>query len=151
MDKLSQEASRIMTERFGKDTVIALATTENGVPYVRNVNAYYEDGAFYIITYALSNKMKQIAKNPAVAVAGDWFTAHGEGINLGYFYKEENTQIAEKLKAVFAEWIDNGHNNFENVNTCILCIKLQDGFLLSHGTRYDIDFIQETSFSKPVL
>lgn len=51
-----------MMERFGKDTVIALATVEHEVPYVRNVNAYYEDGSFYIITYALSNKIKQIEK-----------------------------------------------------------------------------------------
>ena len=60
MPKISQEAEKIMTERFGKDTVIALATSENGVPYVRYVNAYYEHGAFYIITHALSNKMKHI-------------------------------------------------------------------------------------------
>ena len=83
MIKLSKEAEKIMVERFGKDAVIALATTENGIPYVRNVNAYYEDGAFYIITYALSNKMKHIGSNPTVAIAGDWFTAHGKGINLG--------------------------------------------------------------------
>ena len=48
MIQLSQEAQKIMTERFGKDTIIALATNENGIPYVRNVNAYYEHGAFYI-------------------------------------------------------------------------------------------------------
>ena len=54
----SPEAETIMMERFGKDTILALATADNGVPYVRNVNAYYEDGAFYVITHALSNKMK---------------------------------------------------------------------------------------------
>lgn len=137
MSKLSPEAEKIMIERFGKDTVIALATTENGIPYVRNVNAYYENGAFYIITYALSNKMRHIEKNPAVAIAGDWFTAHGKGINLGYFGKEENHGIAEKLRNAFAEWIDNGHNNFEDKNTIILCVELTDGLLLSHGTRYE--------------
>lgn len=57
MKKIKPEAEKIMVERFGKDTVIALATIENGVPYVRSVNAYYENGAFYIITYALSNKI----------------------------------------------------------------------------------------------
>lgn len=46
----------------------------------------------------------------------------------------------EKLKEVFYTWIDNGHNNFEDQNTCILCIKLTEGILFSHGTRYDIDF-----------
>lgn len=42
MKKLIQEVNEIMIERFGKDSVIALATIENGVPYVRNVNAYTE-------------------------------------------------------------------------------------------------------------
>ena len=137
MRELGSEAEKIMMERFGKDTVIALATVEHGVPYVRKVNAYYEDGSFYIITYALSNKIKQIEKNPNVAIAGDWFTAHGRGNNLGYFGKEENRIIAEKLKIVFAEWIDNGHNNFDDENTIILCVELTDGLLLSHGTRYE--------------
>ena len=137
MRKLCSEAEKIMTERFGKDTVIALATVEQEVPYVRKVNAYYEDGSFYIITYALSNKIKQIEKNPNVAIARDWFTAHGKGNNLGYFGKEENRIIAEKLKIIFAEWIDNGHNNFDDENTIILCVELTDGLLLSHGTRYE--------------
>ena len=63
------EAEAILQERFGKDSIIALATVEDGIPSVRNVNAYYEDGAFYIITYGLSGKMQQIAKNPTVAIA----------------------------------------------------------------------------------
>ena len=138
MKKINPEAEKIMIERFGKDSVIALATTENGVPYVRNVNAYYEAGAFYIITYARSNKIKHIKNNPVVAIAGDWFTAHGKGINLGYFGKKENEMIAEKLKNAFAEWINNGHTNFDDENTIILCVELTDGLLLSHGTRYEI-------------
>lgn len=137
MKKPGEEAEKIMIERFGKDSIIALATTDQGIPYVRNVNAYYEDGAFYIITHALSNKMRHIKTNPTVAIAGDWFTAHGTGINLGYFGKPENQTIAEKLKIAFAEWINNGHNNFEDENTIILCIELTDSLLFSHGTRYE--------------
>ena len=87
MEKLGSEAEKILSERFGKDNVIALATIENDLPYVRNVNAFYEDRAFYIITHALSNKMKQLAENPHAAISGEWFTAHGIGINLGYFHK----------------------------------------------------------------
>lgn len=137
MKKLDKEAEKIMIERFGKDTVIALATIENGIPYARYVNAYYENGAFYIITYALSNKIKHIENNSTIAIAGEWFTAHGKGINLGYFGKKENQIIAGKLKNAFAEWIDNGHNNFDDENTIILCVELTDGLLLSHGTRYE--------------
>ena len=137
MKKLNQEAEKIMIDRFGKDTIIALSTIEKEVPHVRYVNAYYENGAFYIITYALSNKIKHIENNPVVAIAGEWFTAHGKGINLGYFGKKENHAVAEKLKRAFAEWIDNGHNDFDDENTLILRIELTDGLLLSHGTRYE--------------
>ena len=138
MKEWSQEAERIMAERFGKDTVIALATDEGGRPYVRYVNAYYENGAFYVITHALSNKMRQIRGNPVVAIAGDWFTAHGESVNLGYIGKEENRAMADKLKHVFASWIDNGHTDFNDKNTILLRIEVTDGLLLSHGTRYEL-------------
>lgn len=107
---------------------------------MRYVNAYYENGAFYVITHALSNIMKHIKENPVVAIAGEWFTAHGNGISLGYFGKKENYVIADKLKEVFAEWIDNGHTDLNDENTIILCVQLTEGILFSHGTRYDIDF-----------
>lgn len=59
--------------------------SEDNMPYVRYVNAYYEAGAF-------------------------------------------------------AEWIDNGHNNFADEKTIILCVRLEQGVLFSRGTRYEIDF-----------
>ena len=143
MEQLTQITATIMKERFGKDSIIALATTCDNIPYVRYVNAYYEEKAVYIITYGLSDKMKQITKNPTVSIAGDWFTAQGKGVNLGFFGKQENTEIAETLQRVFAEWIDNGHNNFEDENTCILKVELTEGVLFSHGKRYHIDFTKQ--------
>lgn len=137
MKNWNDQAEKIMAERFGKDTVISLATIKDGVPYVRYVNTYYENGSFYTITYGLSNKMKHIEVNPVVAIAGEWFTAHGKGINLGYFGKPENALIAEKLRMTFSEWIDNGHNDFSDENTVILQVELTDAVLLSHGTRYE--------------
>ena len=140
MEKLSAEAEKIMIDRFGKDSVIALATEANGRPYVRSVNSYYDGGAFYVLTYALTGKMKQISINPHVAIAGEWFTASGKGVNLGFFGKKENEAIAARMKEVFSAWIGNGHSNLEDENTCILKIELTEGLLLSHGTRYEIDF-----------
>ena len=140
MEKLTEITANIMKERFGKDSIIALATADDNVPYVRTVDAYYEAGAFYIITYGLSNKMKQIEKNPAVAISGDWFTAEGIAKNLGWFGKSDNDEIAAKLRTAFAQWIDNGHNNFEDENTIILQVELKEGVLFSQGKRYHIDF-----------
>ncbi|MBS6195741.1 MAG: pyridoxamine 5'-phosphate oxidase family protein [Clostridiales bacterium] len=143
-EKFPADARKIMKERFQKDTLLALATTDGITPYVRVVNGYYEDNAFYVITHACSAKMDQIRRNPSVSICGEWFTAHGSGINLGYFGKKENQLLAEKLKNAFASWIDNGHNDFEDQNTCILCIQLTKGVLFSHGTRYQIDFTKDS-------
>ena len=134
---ISQTSENIMKERFGKDSLIALATVSDGKPYVRAVNSYYEDGCFYVITYELSNKMRHIRENPIIGICGEWFTAHGKGTNMGWFCKEDNKVIAQKLREVFCEWIDNGHNDFNDENTIILRVELTDGLLLSHGTRYE--------------
>lgn len=142
MEKLTAETEKIMLERFGRDSLIALATAADNIPYVRTVDAYYENRAFYVLTYGLSAKMKQIAENPVVAISGEWFSAHGRGVNMGYFGKPENKAVADKMRTVFSEWIDNGHNNFEDENTIILRIDLTDGVLFSQGTRYEIDFTE---------
>ena len=136
--RISAEAERIMKERFGKDTVIALATEAGGTPSVRYVNAFYDSGCFYVVTHALSNKMRQLRENPKAAIAGEWFTAHGKGLNLGRFGSAENQRLAQTLREVFAAWIDNGHMELNDENTVILCIELTDGLLLSHGRRYEL-------------
>ena len=61
---IPEKAQELLKERFGHDTLIALATVTDGIPSVRTVNSYYEDGKFYVITYAKSAKMKQIEANP---------------------------------------------------------------------------------------
>ena len=142
-EKISPKAKAILAERFGHDTLLSLATMDGEIPFVRIVNSYYENGAFYTVTYALSNKMRQIEKNPTVAVCGEWFTAHGIGENIGHPCAPANAELADKLRTVFAEWYDNGHTDESDPNTCILRIRLTDCLLLSHGTRYDIDFTAE--------
>lgn len=136
----TSEALTIMNERFGHDNLIALATVSKDTPYVRAVNAYYENGSFYVITHAKSNKMLQIDENPHVSICGDWFTAHGVGESRGHILADKNVEIASKLRTVFAEWYDNGHTDESDPNTVILQIRLTRGILFSHGTRYDIEF-----------
>lgn len=130
-------AKQILTERFGGDTLIGLATCVDNIPSVRTVNAWYRDGYFYVITYALSNKMKQIAANPHVGVCGEWFTGHGVAENLGHVLKEEHKEIMRMLRAAFASWYNNGHVNEQDENTCLLRIRLTDGAVYKDGQRYD--------------
>lgn len=138
--KITSEIAAIMDERFGHDTLIALATVDGDAPAVRTVNAYYEDGCFYTVTYALSGKMQHIAKNPKVAICGEWFTAHGVGESMGHIRLAENAATADKLRTAFASWYGNGHTNEADPNTIILRIRLTDGVVFHHGIRYEIDF-----------
>lgn len=138
--KYNETIHNILTERFGKDSLIALATVEDGIPHVRTVDAMYIHDAFYVVTYHLSGKCKQIAKNPVVAISGEWFTAHGIGENLGHVLLPENKAVMELLRTAFSAWYDNGHTNESDPNTCLLKIKLTDGVLFADGIRYDVDF-----------
>ena len=146
MDKF-ETAMEIMKERFGKDNLIAVATTDGERMYNRMVDAYFENGAFYISTYGLSNKMKQIGINPEVAVcAVDWFSGHGVGRNMGWVLDPQNAEIRQKLREAFAAWYDFA-NNEQDKNCCILEIRLTDGMLIKdhHAIRYQIDFINKTA------
>ncbi|MBO5501603.1 MAG: pyridoxamine 5'-phosphate oxidase family protein [Clostridia bacterium] len=134
------ETESILPQRFGQDSIIALATSVNNIPYVRSVDTFYEDGAFYVLTHALSGKMQQILQNPMVAISGEWFTAHGTGENLGWFGSAENAHYAEKMRTVFAAWITNGHSDLTDPNTIILRIRLTHAILFSHGTRYELEY-----------
>jgi len=135
MDKY-EGAIKIMTERFSQDSLIAVATVADGQPFVRTVDGYYEDGAFYVVTYTLSNKMKQIAANSDVAVCGQWFTGHGIGTNLGHVLDESNAVMMTKLRQVFAGWYTAGHVDESDPNTCLLRISLTSGVITDNEKKY---------------
>ena len=67
-----EEALKLLDEKLGnKGGLISLAAIalEPGAggqsrPAAGIVDAYYEDGTFYTVTYATSNKMRRVAQNP---------------------------------------------------------------------------------------
>ena len=144
-------AIKIMNERFGKDNPIAIATMDGKRPSVRTVDGYYENGAFYAVTYTLSNKMKQIKANPEVAVCGiEWFSGHGIGENLGWVRDESNAAIMAKLREAFSSWYTGGHVNEDDRNTCLLRIRLTDGMIIDNEKKYGewqykVDFVNRTA------
>ncbi len=130
-----------LNELFGKDTLLSLATTDGNTPYVRIVDGYFENGSFYIIVDAKSDKMKQIKKNNKVALcSNDYFSAHGIATNLGHIYSEKNMELAKKLKVVFAKWWDNGHSDYNDESTVILEVKLTSAVFFDFETRDVIEF-----------
>lgn len=150
------EGYRLLEENFGhgKDNIIALATIARepgttGVPrpVVRGVDAYYEEGVFYTVTNAQSNKMLQIAANQEVSVASctEMFTASGVGENRGWVLAPENATLRTKLRQAFAAWYDSA-NNEKDESCCILAVRLTRGTLnINHWEKlYHMDFVNRT-------
>lgn len=140
MERFPEEAKRIMVERFGKDSLIALATSDGEWPSIRMVNSFYEDGNFYAIMNSQYREMQHIEQNPKISISGEWFSAHGLGENLGHILDPNNAIIASKLRAAFAQWYYNGYSNESDPNTCILRIHLIEADLMANGIRYEIGF-----------
>ena len=149
-----EEAVKELDERFGggKDNLISLSTIatdgpEGIRPGARLVDAVYENGAFYITSYATSPKMLQIARNPAVAICYivEGFTADAIGENLGWVCDEKNDQIMPRIRDAFAKWYAIA-NNDDDPNTCLLRVKLTAGLWNDphNGIRKEIDFVNKT-------
>ena len=155
MNKYDEAMKRLAEELGDKDNLISLSTIalpqdadDKCRPDARLVDAYYEEGSFYTVTYALSNKMKQIAQNPEVAICiiVDKFKATGIGENLGWVCDEKNVELMSKIRPVFAKWYDEA-NNDEDKNTCLLRVQMTKGlwFDAHTGERLAVDFINNTA------
>ncbi len=151
-----EEGMKLLEEAFGndKDNLISLATIalEKGAngepcPSVRVVDCYYEDGTFYAVTNAQSNKMLQIEQNAEISIASsaEMFNASAIGENLGWAMDEKNARIREKLHKTFEAWYDMANN--DSCKDCVyLAIHLTKGILnINHWEKlYHMDFVNKT-------
>lgn len=150
-----EEGMRLIQASCGneKDNAIALSTialeSENGIPRpcVRDVSAYYEDGVFYVTTWAKSNKMQQIAHNQEVAFSVNFEGIYGSGTGecLGWVLDPKNAGLREKLRKVFADWYD-AANKEEDENCVILAIRITRATIFrDHGAvQYHLDLVNKT-------
>lgn len=151
-----ENAMRLMEDFCGngKDNLIALATVAlspntagNPCPAVRMVNAYYEDGVFYVSTGAKKNKMREIEKNNEVSICGmDLFVARGTAENLGWVKDERNAEIRTKMKKIFAWFDDHGDEN--NPDSIVLRITIMEATITDNEQKYNewqykVDFVKK--------
>lgn len=147
-----EEGLRVIEESCGKsrDNVIALATiaTDVGIegkpyPFVREVDAHYEDGVFYITTWGKSNKVLQILQNNQVAfvVCQEGISGYGIGENLGWVLDPKNSEIREKVRYTFRQWYDHA-NNEQDENCVIVAIRIRQSTVFRDEgvTNITLDF-----------
>ncbi len=146
--KSYQEGIAALKRLYGGDNTIVLATVNKRFePSTRVVDGYYRDGSFYVMTHALTHKMKDIAINPNVSINKDRLNARGRAENCGHPLEEKNRRLRNELMQVFhAFYHESVHE--EDANTCILKIELTDAVFVDNGNLYEIDFKNETAIKR---
>ena len=138
----------LMEEMFSRDYQFAMATTVNDIPSLRFIDTYFENGAFYVVTYANTDKVKEIAVNPNMALCSrKGYSFSGKAYNIGHPLLPENSDIRSKLIKAFKPWYFK-HNN-EDDNICILKIEPKSGFVHKDGIGYNINFVDKTVNTAP--
>lgn len=139
-----ENALKIMQDIFSRDYQFALATSENDTPSLRFVDTYFDGECFYVVTYLYSQKVKEIIKNPNVALCSKkMHSFSGRAYNIGHPLLSENSGIREKLIEVFEPWYFK-HNNENDSNMCYIKIKPTTGFFHKDGTGYKVNFEDKT-------
>ncbi|RII33480.1 pyridoxamine 5'-phosphate oxidase family protein [Clostridium chromiireducens] len=134
-----EKSLNVLEELFAKDYQFALATSNDNTPSVRFVDTFYDKSAFYIVSYAKSQKVKEIENNPKITMCNKLYRFTGIAHNIGHPLLEENLRIREKLTKAFEPWYF-AHNNESDENMCYIKIELKQGFFYKDGTGYKIDF-----------
>jgi len=129
----------IMKDLFAKDYQFAMATVNVDNPSVRFVDTFYDEGCFYVVTYAKSQKVQDIEKNKKISLCNKLYRFNGEAYNIGHPLIEKNKEIRSKLIEAFKPWYFS-HNNENDDNMCYLKIELKEGFIHKDRIGYKVDF-----------
>jgi general stress protein 26 len=143
-----QKSLEVLETLFARDYQFALATSQHNVPSARYIDAYYHQGAFYLITYGKSKKVQDIEDNPHVSLTHKLYRFSGLAQNIGHPLKEENKAIRELLVQAFAPWYFLANNEHDE-HTCFIKITLTEGFFYQDGTGYKVDFRHQRAEAFP--
>lgn len=132
----------VLNKLFKKDYLFSFATAKDNIPSVRVVDAYYDDDAFWIVTYAKSKKVIDIESNPHVALCHNFYSFKGKAWNVGHPLSGNNAAIREKLMTVFQAWYF-AHNNEADEDMCYVKFVPETGFFYHNGTGYKANFMKK--------
>ncbi|NTV78828.1 MAG: pyridoxamine 5'-phosphate oxidase family protein, partial [Clostridiales bacterium] len=96
MDKF-EKSMDVMKALFEKDFQFALATCVDQIPSVRYVDTFYSEGAFYMVTYKTSQKVREIEKNKNISMCHKLIRFRGEAYDIGHPLDEKKASIRAKL------------------------------------------------------
>ncbi len=133
------EAVAAMETLYGRDVPMSMATVDGDRPGVRVVDVYFFGGAFYAVTHRKSAKMREISKNPNVALNHLLFVTRGRAESVGHPLAEGNEALRGELTRAFSKFYAR-HVNENDPDTCILKIAPEWALVFANGFKYAADF-----------
>lgn len=141
MNEMIEKATQILQENIGQDKLMALATRNGEGVAVRTVNVFTDQGCFYFITEADSNKYRQMSENEQVALSVDAIQIAGSVTLLDHPCSASNQAIAKVIEAQLPQRLARYAAN--PVMRLIKVTPAQASFILLHtGDGYVIDFAE---------
>ena len=137
-------ARQVMEENFGHVLEMSVASAANGVVSVRDVNAIYRDGIFYVLSRVGNSLMNQISVNPAVGMCHGSHNMHGVARSLGHPLDPQNAALRKFLKKEFSL----NYNEYvteTNPDMRIVEIRVTFAETFTRYHRYKIDFEAHTA------
>ncbi len=139
-----KRALDVMKENFGHVTEMCLASGANDVISARDVNAYYNDGKFYVLAKLGNTLMNDVQINPNVALCHGSHTMRGVARSLGHPLDVLNYAIRREMKRQFSLNYDE-YVTEDNPDMRIVEITLTQAVTFTRFHRYEIDYANGTA------
>jgi hypothetical protein len=97
-----------------------------------------------------SNKMKEIAKNPHVALNHELFVARGRAECVGHPCAPGNEALRAELMEVFCKFYSR-HVDENDAGTCVLKIEPDWALVFDGGFKYILDFPERRAARHPFV
>ncbi len=146
-----EQAKNIMFEKLGDYKIMALASSVDDYPMVRNVSCIFYNDKIYFKTDKNFRKTQQLFKNNQVAMCFNGVQVEGKALNKGLVIDEPG-RIFEKK---YQEFLWQSYNAYSHVDTEILIevepkfVEIWDEDENRNAFQLFIDFENETVEYKP--
>ena len=97
-EQIYKRALEVMEENFGHITEMSVASCADKVVSVRDVNAYYRNGRFYILGKCNNTLFRDITVCPNVGICHGSHNMHGVARSLGHPLEAQNAELRKTLR-----------------------------------------------------
>lgn len=142
--QLYKRALEVMEENFGHVVEMSVASAADGLVSVRDVNAVYHNGVFYVLAREGNSLMNQIKVSPAVGLCHGSHNMHGIARSLGHPLESQNAALRKMLKKEFSlNYSDYVTENNPEMRIVEIVVTFAETFTRYH--RYKINFENQTA------